>query len=117
MKTKWGSSYIKLLSWHSLQPIEEFHGIYHTHSGDSLVLAMFSMNNCVTGYILKEDLQDTTRLFVGESRNALYTTTTSETADCGLGDALGVFTKDLSETAGSSLTEAFTLLAATRHFV
>ena len=35
----------------------------------------------VKTYVLQEDLEDTTSLLVDETRDTLYTTTTSETTD------------------------------------
>ena len=43
--------------------------------------------------VLKEDLENTARLLVDEARDALHSSTTSETADRGLGDALNVVPK------------------------
>ena len=45
-------------------------------------------------------------------RNTLDTTTTSETSDGGLGDALDVVTQDLSVALGTTLAETLTALAA-----
>ena len=63
-------------------------GVHNIHSGDSLALGMLSVGNSVTDDVLQEDLEDTAGLFVDETRDALHTTTASETADSGLGDAL-----------------------------
>ena len=38
----------------------------------------------VKTYVLQEDLEDTTSLLVDETRDTLYTTTTSEAANSGL---------------------------------
>ena len=53
--------------------------------GDS-PLGVFSVSDRVTDNVLKEDLEDTTGLLVDETGDTLHTTTTSETADSGLGD-------------------------------
>ena len=45
-------------------------------------------------------------------RDTLDTTTTSETADSGLGDALDVVTKNLAMALGTALAEALAALAA-----
>lgn len=45
------------------------------------------------------------------SRNTLDTTTTSKTADSGLGDALDVVTKNLSVTLGTALAETLATLS------
>jgi len=66
----------------------------------------------VTDDVLKEDLEHTTGLFVDETGDTLDTTTTSETADSGLGDTLNVVTKDLAVTLGASLSETLASLAS-----
>jgi hypothetical protein len=48
-------------------------------------------------------------------RDTLDTTTTSETADGGLGDALDVVTKNLAMALGSTLAEALATFAASSH--
>ena len=40
----------------------------------------------MTTYVLQEDLQDTTGLFIDQTRDTLDTATTSETTDSGLCD-------------------------------
>ena len=40
----------------------------------------------MTTYVLQEDLENTTSLFIDQTRNTLDTTTTSETTDGGLCD-------------------------------
>jgi len=40
----------------------------------------------MTTYVLQEDLENTTGLFVDQTRDTLDTTTTSETTDSGLRD-------------------------------
>ena len=48
---------------------------------DSIPLGVFSVGDRVTDDVLEEDLENTTSLFVDETRNTLDTTTTSETTD------------------------------------
>mmetsp|Transcript_18031 Transcript_18031/g.36187 ORF Transcript_18031/g.36187 Transcript_18031/m.36187 type:complete len:129 (+) Transcript_18031:211-597(+) len=74
------------------------------HSGDSLTTSMLGVGNRVTDDVLKEDLEHTTGLLVDETGDTLDTTTTSETADSGLGDTLDVVAKDLTVTLGASLS-------------
>ena len=74
------------------------------HSDDSLTASMLGVSDRVTDDILKEDLEHTTGLFVDETGDTLDTTTTSETADSGLGDTLDVIAKDLTVTLGASLS-------------
>ena len=87
-------------------------GVDNIHGGDSLPPGVLRVGNRVPDDILKEDLEDTTSLFVDETGDTLDTATTSETTDGGLGDALDVVTKDLSVTLGSSLSESFSSFAA-----
>ncbi len=47
-----------------------FQGIDHIHSGDRLALGMFSIGNCITDDVLKEDLKDTTGLFVSVNHSS-----------------------------------------------
>ena len=49
--------------------------------------------NRVTDDVLEEDLENAAGLLVYEARDALDSSTTRETADRGLGDALNVVTK------------------------
>ena len=79
-------------------------GVDDIHSGDSLTASMLGVGNRVTDDVLKEDLEHTTGLLVDETGDTLDTTTTSETADSGLGDTLDVVAKDLAVTLGASLS-------------
>ena len=87
-------------------------GVHDVHGGDSLPPGVLRVGNRVPDDVLKEDLEDTTSLFVDETGDTLDTATTSETTDGGLGDALDVVTKDLPVTLGSSLSESFSSFAA-----
>ena len=53
--------------------------------------------------------------FVDETGDTLDTTTTSETADSGLGDTLDVVAKDLTVTLGASLSETFASFSSSGH--
>jgi hypothetical protein len=65
---------------------------------------MLSVRDGITGDVLKEDLEDTTDLLVNEARDALDTTSASETANGGLGDALDIVSQDLSVTLSATLS-------------
>lgn len=82
----------------SLQSIDNVHG------GDGLPLGVLSVGDGITDDVLEEHLQDTTGLLVDESRDSLHTTTTSETADSGLGDTLDVVTQNFAVTLGASFS-------------
>ena len=93
----------------TLQSIDDVHG------SDGLSLGVLSVGDGISDDVLKEDLEDSTGLFVDEARDTLDTTTTSQTADGGLGDALDVVTQHLTVTLGASLSESFASFATSRH--
>jgi hypothetical protein len=66
----------------------------------------------ITDDVLKEDLEDTTSLFVDETGDTLDTTTTRETTDSGLSDTLDVITQDLAMTLCASLSESLASFSA-----
>ena len=92
-----------------------FQGIDDIHGGDSLALGVLSVGDGITDDVLKEDLEDTAGLLIDQARDTLDTTTTSQTADGGLGDTLDVITQDLAMTLSASLSESFSSLSSSRH--
>ena len=90
-------------------------GIDDIHGGDSLPLGMLSVGDSITDNVLQEDLQDTSGLLVDEARDTLDTSTTSQTADGRLGDALDVITKNLAMTLGATLSESLSSFATSSH--
>ena len=92
-----------------------FQGIDHIHGSDGLPLGVFSVGDSVTDDILKEDLEDATGLLIDETRDTLDTATAGKTADGGLGDTLDVITQHFAMTFGTSLSEALSSFAASRH--
>lgn len=73
---------------------------------------MLCVGDGVTDDTLEEGAEDSASLLVDESGNTLDTTTTSETADSGLGDTLNVVTQNLAVTLSATLAEALAALAA-----
>ena len=65
-------------------------GVDDVKGSNSLAASMLSVGNCVSDNVLKEDFQHATSLFVDETGDTLDTTTTSQSADGRLGDALDV---------------------------
>ena len=92
-----------------------FQSIDDIHGGDSLPLGVLGVGDGITDDVLKEDLEDTTGLFVDEARDALDTTTTRQTADGRLGDTLDVITQHLPVTLGASLSEPLSSFASACH--
>ena len=90
-------------------------GIDDIHGRNSLALGVFGVGDGITDNVLEEHLQDATGLFVDESRDTLDSSTTCQTADGGLGDALDVITQHLAVPLGATLSESFASLAASSH--
>ena len=91
-------------------------GVDHVHGGDGLPLGVFGVGDSITDDVLKENLEDTTGLFVDESRDTFDTTSASKTTDGGLGDTLDVISQDFTVTLGASFAESFSSFAASRHY-
>ena len=72
--------------------------IDNIHSGDSLPLCMFGVGDSISDDILKENLKDSTGLLIDEARDTLDSSTTSQTPDCWLCDALDVVSQHLTVT-------------------
>ena len=81
-----------------------FQCIDDVHGSDGLSFGMLGVSDCIPDDIFKEDLQNTSGLFVDEARDALDTTTASQSADGRLSDSLDVITKYLPVTLGASLS-------------
>jgi hypothetical protein len=77
--------------------------------------SVFRVSDGIRDNIIEKDLENSTSLFVNETRNMLDTNRTSETTDSGLGDSLDIVTKDLAMTLGASLSESLSSFATARH--
>ena len=95
----------------SLECVDDVHG------SDSLPLGVFSVGDGVTDHVLEENLENTTSLLVDETRDALHTATTSQTADGRFRDALDVITQHFAMAFGASFAESLASFAATSHFL
>ena len=73
-------------------------------SGDSLSSGVLSVGDSISDDVFKEDLKDTTGLFVDKTRDTLDTTSSCQSSDGRLGDTLDVISQDLSVTLGTTLT-------------
>jgi len=81
-----------------------FQGVDDVHGGDSLALGVLCVGDSIPDDVLEEDLQDSSGLFVDESRDSLHATSSGQSSDGWLGDALDVVSQDLSVTLGTSLS-------------
>ena len=86
--------------------------IDHIHGGDSLPPGVLGVGNSITDDVLQEDLEDAPGLLVYEAADTLDATTTCETANGGLGDALDVVAEDLPVPLGSALAQPLSSLSS-----
>ena len=93
----------------SLESVDDVHG------SDGLPFGVFGVGDGIPDDVLKEHLEDTTCLLVDEARDTFDTSTTCQTADGGLGDALDVITQHLSVPLGASLSESLASFAASSY--
>lgn len=91
-------------------------GINHVHGGDRLPPGVLGVGHSVANHILQEDLEDAPSLLVDEAADTLHTTSASQTANRGLGDALDVVPENLPVTLGTSFAQALASLSTARHF-
>ena len=82
------------------------------HGGDSLALGVLSVRDGVADDVLKEDLEHASGLFVDQTRDALHSTSSCQTADGRLGDALDVVSQHLAMTLRASFAESLSSLAS-----
>jgi hypothetical protein len=94
-----------------------FQSVDDVHGCDGLALGVLSVRDCIADDVLKEDLQNTASLLVDETRDTLDTTSTCQTTDGWLRDALDVVTQHLSVTLRASFSKSFASFAASRHDV
>ena len=98
-------------------PALSLQGIHNIHCGNGLPLGVFCVGNGISDYVLQEDLEHTAGLFIDHAADTLDTTTTSETTNGGLCDALNVVAENLpvplstSETLASQAFASETLAA------
>ena len=89
--------------------------VHDVHGRDGLALGVLGVRDGITDDVLEEDLEDTAGLFVDETRDTLDTTTTGQTTNSRLGDALDVVTKNLTMTLGATLSQTLSSFTASRH--
>ena len=85
------------------------------HCCDRLPFGVFGVRDGVTNDILEENFQNTTRLFVNETGNALDTTTASQTANGWFSDALNIITQHFTMTFSAAFSQAFASFTASSH--
>merc|ERR1719228_2692977 len=84
---------------------------------NSLTFGMFGVSNSIANDILQKHLQDSSSLFVDQTRNPLHSTSSSKTSYSRLRDALDVVTQHLPMPLCTSLTQTFATLTTASHGV
>merc|ERR1719192_2141040 len=92
-----------------LQSIDDIHG------SDGLPLGVLGVGDRVPDHVLKEHLEDATRLLVDEAGDPLDSSPPGETTDGGLGDALDVVPQHLPVTLSASLSKSLASLSTSCH--
>ena len=90
-------------------------GIDNVEGSDGLALGVLSVGDSVADDVLQEVAEDSAGLLIDEAGDALDTSTTSQTADRGLGDALDVVAQNLAMTLSASLAESLASLSSSSH--
>ena len=80
-------------------------GVHDVHGGNGLSFGVLSVGDGITDDVLKEHLQNSTSLFIDETRDALDSTTAGKTTDGRLGNTLDVVAQDLPVALGASLSK------------
>ncbi len=79
-------------------------GVDDIKGSDGLSAGVLGVGDRIADHVLEEHLQNTAGLLVDEAADALDTTSASETANGGLGDALDVVPEDLAMALGAALS-------------
>ena len=90
--------------------------VHHVHGSDCLPLSMLGVCNGITDDVLEEDFEHSSGLLVDESRDTLDSTTTGQTPDGWLCNALDVVSQHLPVALSASLSEPFSTFSSSRHF-
>jgi hypothetical protein len=91
-------------------------GVNDIHGGDRLPPGVLRVRDGVTDNVLEKNLQDATCLLVDEATNPLDTTSSGQTPNRRLRDALDVIPEHLPVPLRSSFAQPLASLSTTRHF-
>src|SRR6218665_2398139 len=94
----------------TLQRVDDVHGRH------GLALGVLRVGDGISDDVLEEDLEHTASLFVDETGDTLHTSTSCQTANGRLRNALDVVSQHLPVAFGASLSESFAALSSARHF-
>lgn len=92
-----------------------FKCIHYVHGSHGLPLGVLGVSDGVTDNVFQENFENTTSLFVDQTRNALHTATSCQTTDGGLRDTLDVIAEYFPVPLGTTFPQTFATFASTRH--
>ena len=90
-------------------PLKRVNDIHGSHS---LTASVLSVGHSVANDILEEDLENATCLLVDETADSLDASSSCQTANGRLGDALDVVAKDLPVPLGASFAQPLSSFAS-----
>jgi hypothetical protein len=92
-----------------------FESVHNVHGSDSLAARVLGICHRITNYVLEKDLQYMSSLLVNQCTDALDSSSASKAANCGLGNALDVVSKDSAMALSSAFSQTNSTFTATRH--
>jgi hypothetical protein len=91
--------------------------IHDIHGGNSLALGVFSVGDSIANDVLKKDLENTSCLLVYQTGDTFNSSSTCQSTNGRLCNALDVVTKYLTMTLCASLAESLASFTASRHLL
>lgn len=92
-----------------------FQRVNHVHGSDCFPLCVLGVRDSVTNYILQENFENTTSLFVDEARNTFHTATASQTTNSWFCDTLDIITQNFPMTLRATFSQTLSSLASASH--
>ena len=89
--------------------------IDNVHGGDRLASCVLCVRHSVADDVVQEHLQNASRFFVDQSGDAFDASTTSQTSDGRLGDALDIVAQNFYVSLCAAFAQAFPSFASSRH--
>ena len=92
-----------------------FQCVNDIHGGDCLSLGVLGVRYCISDNILQENFQYTPSFFVDQTRDSLYTTSSSQTSDGGFGDTLDIVSQNFPVSLGATFSKTLSSFSTTGH--
>lgn len=89
--------------------------VHDIHGRDGLPLGVFRIRDSIADDVLQENFEHTSCFFVDQARDTLDATSSCETSNSWLRDALDVIAQHLSMALSATLSQSFSSFASSRH--